>query len=223
MDQSHGAKPFQFDRIFSAPSPGDALRFGEDALSAAALHAELLSQRAAYAEQLAQARVEGIEQGYARASAERDEALLAAIDALHAAWDEFAATRDAMIAQLGGEARDLALAIGETLAGHALASAPGEAIDAAIGRALHQVARGQEIIISVAPDLIPDIEARIAHRQSNDRRHLPLIVEGDATLSPGDAHLRWDGGGMRLDAAARAEAVRAEMEAALQIIPTPLP
>ncbi len=85
------------------------------------------------------------------------------------------------------------------------------AVDEAIGRALAQVARGQEIDVKVHPDLVEDIEARIAERQSRDRRRLALVVSGDASLAPGDAVLRWDRGGVIVDAQSRRQAVLDEL------------
>jgi flagellar assembly protein FliH len=149
----------------------------------------------------------------AKCGREREQAVLAALDALHAEWEVFGEARDAMIEALRGEASALALSIGEALAAQALREAPGEAIDQAIGRVLSQIARGQEVTVSVHPDLAEDIEARIATRQAGDRRRLNLVVLRDDTLAPGDAHLRWEGGGLRLDAAERRRAVAEELAA----------
>ena len=52
-------------------------------------------------------------------------------------------------------------------------------------------------------------------RQAADRRELRLHVVGDGALAPGDACIAWDGGGLTLDAAARAAAIREEMAALL--------
>jgi flagellar assembly protein FliH len=101
------------------------------------------------------------------------------------------------------------------LAARALVEMPAAAIDEAIGRALRQVARGQEIAVAVAPELVGEVERLIAVRQGGDRRHLALTVVADAALPPGDAHVHWDQGGMVLDAAARAEAVRAALDGVL--------
>lgn len=209
--------PFAFDTVFE-PAPPAALYDIDEELSASALRAEIDAMRAAHADALGLAYARGAQEAEARVRAERDEALLAAIDALQSAWEDFAETRDAMIAQVQSEAAALALTIGESLAARAIEDAPGEAIDQAIGRVLTLIARGQEVIVTVHPDLIPDIEARIAARQSRDRRQLGLIAEGDSGLGIGDAHLRWDGGGQRLDASAR----RAALEAELAPLMTPL-
>jgi flagellar assembly protein FliH len=101
------------------------------------------------------------------------------------------------------------------IAGRAIDAAPVETIDAAIGRALSQVARGTELEIRVHPDLIEAIEARIADRQSRDRRKLNLNVVGDVTITVGDAMIGWEQGGLALDATARRQAVLDELETLL--------
>lgn len=211
MDQSQGAKPFRFATEFAMTSPeirGDA---HATALEVAALRAELEALRADRDVALTKARQEGYADALVQLRADREQALLAALDALHVEWEEFADTREAMIERLREEAGALSLSIGEALAGRALEEAPGAAVDQAIGRVLGQIARGQEVTISVHPDLVDDIEARIAARQAGDRRRLNLVVLADDALAPGDAHLRWEGGGLRLDAAERARAVREEL------------
>ncbi|WP_256731644.1 hypothetical protein [Sphingomonas sp. dw_22] len=101
------------------------------------------------------------------------------------------------------------------VAGRALEAAPAAAIDAAIGRVLGQVARGTELQIRVHPDLVADIEAKIVQRQSQDRRKLNLFVTADADLVLGDAVIGWEEGGLTLSAAARREAITAELESLL--------
>ena len=80
---------------------------------------------------------------------------------------------------------------------------------------LKQVARGQELLVRVHPDLVTDVERLIAVRQSGDRRRLNLHVVGDDGLARGDAHIEWDQGGLSLDAAVRRDTVRAELETLL--------
>ncbi len=213
MDQSFGAKPFRFATEFAATPPDLDDLPPESALAVAAIRAEMEAMRADHAVELAKVRSDAFAEALAELRDERDQALLAALDALHAEWEAFRDARDAMIEMLRGEASALARAIGEALAARALEAAPAEAIDQAIGRVLGQIARGQEVLVNVHPDLIADVEARIAHRQSLDRRRLNLVVLGDEALAMGDAHLRWDGGGLRLDARARAAAVMAELDA----------
>lgn len=213
MDQSRGAQPFRFATQFADPPPAEDQTIADSALALAALRAEMGALRADHSAALARARSEGYMEALATMRAEREQALLSAWDALHAAWEEFEESRDAMIEQVRQEAAALALSIGEALAARELADAPGAAIDQAIGRVLGQIARGQEVTISVHPDLAPDIEARIATRQAGDRRRLNLVVLTDEALVVGDAHLRWEGGGLRLDAAERHRAIAAELAA----------
>ena len=217
MDQSFSARPtrpFHFDKIFhAAPSRSGSVYPADSLLDAAALRAELEALREGYDQALIEAHAYGVTEGQQRARAERDQALLAALDALHATLDETTQERQAMIDALCREAATLALAIGENLAGHALSEAPAEAIDQAIGRVLTRIARGQEVIISVHPSLLADVETRIAARQSQDRRQFNLIVTGDVDLVPGDAHLRWDSGGQRLSAQDRLSEILTELTA----------
>jgi flagellar assembly protein FliH len=213
MDQSHGAKPFRFATEFAVAPPHQRGDMHATALEVAALRAELEALRSDHAVELSKARSEGYMEALAQMRAEREQAMLAALDALHAEWEEFADTRDAMMEQLREEAGALSLSIGEALAARELSDAPGEAIDQAIGRVLGQIARGQEVTVSVHPDLAEDIETRIVTRQAGDRRKLNLVVLADEALAPGDAHLRWEAGGLRLDAEARRQAVIEELTA----------
>ena len=211
MDQSSGAQPFRFATHFVDPPQDDDLPITDAALALAAVRAEMEALRADQAVALARARSQAYIEALEQVRAEREQALVAAWDRVHCAWEEFEERRDTMIERLRAEAGALALSIGEALAAKALADAPGAAIDQAIGRILGQIARGQEVTISVRPDLVNDMEARIATRQAGDRRRLNLVVLRDEALPMGDAHLRWEGGGLRLDAAARQHAIHAEL------------
>lgn len=211
MDQSHGAKPFRFATEFAVVPPHQRGDMHATALEVAALRAELEALRSDHAVELAKARSEGYMEALAQMRAEREQAMLAALDALHYEWEEFTDTRDAMMELLREEAGALSLSIAEALAARALSDAPGEAIDQSIGRVLGQVARGQEVTVSVHPDLAEDIETRIATRQAGDRRKLNLVVLADGALAPGDAHLRWEAGGLRLEAEQRRQAVLKEL------------
>lgn len=213
MDQSHGAKPFRFATEFAVAPPGGYGDAHASALEVAALRAEIEALRSDHAVAFSKARSEGYMEALAEMRSEREQAVLAALDALHAEWEAFTEARDAMMEQLREEAGALSLSIGEALAARALSQAPGEAIDQAIGRVLAEIARGQEVTVSVHPDLAEDIETRITTRQAGDRRRLNLVVLADDALAPGDAHLRWEGGGLRLDAAGRRRAVAEELAA----------
>ncbi|WP_448661375.1 FliH/SctL family protein [Sphingomonas sp. CJ20] len=210
----HTVQRFAFDRIFSAP--GADIPRAEEVLEVGALRAEIAALKAEHGSQLALARAQGFEAGLAQARAERDVALLSAVDALQAGIEMLDERFGEVTDRVTGDAAQIALAAADVIAGRALQTAPDDAIDQAIGRVLGQVARGTELEIRVHPDLIDAIEARIADRQSRDRRKLSLAVVGDVTLAPGDAMIGWEQGGLSLDAAARREAIAAELESLLK-------
>lgn len=210
---------FAFDRIFSTPASESAtVPSGDMLLEISTLRAELALLRSDVDAQIALARAQGFEAGLAQARAERDVALLSAVDALHAGIESLDERFEDVSRRVTGEAAEIALAAADMIAGRAIDAAPAEAIDAAIGRALSQVARGTELEIRVHPDLIEAIEARIADRQSQDRRKLNLNVVGDVTVAIGDALIGWEQGGLALDANARRQAVLTELET---LLPSP--
>lgn len=205
-------RPFGFDKIFdiagAAPPGGnvDDLR-----LRLAALTAELTLAQHDGEAMLQRGRAEGFAAGLVQAREEQAAALLTAADAIHAAVESVEARLDDIADRTVREAAEIAHAAAGLLAGRALAETPVAAIDEAVGRVLRQVARGQEIQVLVNPGLVTAIEALIAARQSGDRRRLALTAVGDAAIAWGDAHIHWDQGGVILDAAARADAVRAAL------------
>lgn len=206
---------FAFDRVFSAPV-SDKKLVDEDALiELAALRAEVALLKSDQEAVIAKARAEGFEAGLAQARAEREVALLSAVDALHAGIEVIDAQFTEITDRVTSEATEVALAAADHIAARAIERAPGDAIDAAIGRLLGQVARGTELQVRVHPDLVDDIEAKIADRQARDRRRLSLTVAPDATLAIGDALINWDEGGLTLNAQARRDAVAAELESLL--------
>lgn len=221
-DHQLHVRPFDFDRTFAMPvrEPARQYRRKTDAADLAhevdGLHGQIERLERRHEEELARARAEAFEAGCNHVRAEREAAILSALDALQASLDELSEQADALKAQAESDAIEVAFAAAEALAGQAIAQQPGGAVDEAIGRALAQVARGQEIDVKVHPDLVENIEARIAERQSHDRRRLALLVSGDPTLAPGDAVLRWDRGGVIVDAQGRRQAVLDELAPLIQ-------
>ncbi len=210
----HSVERFAFDRIFTVAS-GDSAPTGDSLLELAALRVEMAALKAEQGAQVALARAQGFDAGLAQARAEREVALLSAVDALQAGIETLDERFADVTRRVTSDAAEIALAAADMIAGRALETAPGDAIDAAIGRVLAQVARGTELEIRVHPDIIDAVEARIAERQSRDRRKLSLTVIGDVTLAPGDALIGWEQGGLALDAAARRRAVEAELHSLL--------
>lgn len=212
MDASFHIKPFAFDRVFAMPAGAAPDARAEDlSLEIAALEATVARLREEHRGELERARLDGFDAGLAQARAEQGAALLAAVDALQGSIELTEERIDAVATRITRDAAEVALAAADLLAGHALHHAPGVAIDEAIGRVLQQVARGQHVTVRVHPTLADEVEGLIAERQNGDRRRLNLHVAADDTLVPGDARIEWDHGGLTLNAAERAEAVRAEL------------
>lgn len=208
------ARPFAFDRVFSSVA---APAIDQDLPARIAeLEADAARTAAAHDTALAYAREQAFEAGLALARAERETALLAAIDALQASLENVDAQIAEATTRVTADAAHIALAAADHLAARALAAEPAAAIDEAIGRVLSQIARGTEVQVRVHPDVVEDAESVIGVRQEGDRRLLALHVIGDATVSPGDASIAWDGGGLALDAAARVAAVREELATLLE-------
>lgn len=214
MDLSFHARPFAFDRVFTAATPRSE-EDGRDAMSLAIelelAQAEIARRDAAHRDELARARADGFAAGLVHARADRETALLAAIDALSCGVETLTDSLGETRAELLRDAAALAWTAAEHLAAHTLALDPAAPVDAAIGRALAQVSRGTELVVRVHPDLLAPIAARIAERQALDRRRLNLHVTADPALAPGDARIAWDEGGLSLDRAAREAVVGNEI------------
>jgi flagellar assembly protein FliH len=216
MDASFHVRPFAFDRVFTVVAEaGEQPSTGDLRMQVAGLEFEVEQLRRAHAAELAQARQDGFEAGLASARAERDTALLSAVDALQAGLETVDQEVDEVARRMQADAAQVALAAAELIAARALEADPSGAIDAAIGRVLRQVARGTELVVHVHPSLAGEVERVIAVRQAGDRRRLHLQVAADESVTRGDARIEWDQGGLVLDAAGRAQAVRAELAALL--------
>lgn len=210
-------KPFAFERVFSQAASADAAKpdpmilQGEVETLRAQLERVGLDKEMA----LAQARAEGVQAGLAEARAEREAAMLAAIDALQAGIEQIADEVGEAVAKATAEAAELALATADLLAGRAIAAAPAETIDAALGRVLEQLGRNPRLQIRVHPSLVEEMERLVAARQAGERRRMHLHVAPDDTIPIGDTLISWDEGGLRLDMDARRQAVREELDGIL--------
>jgi flagellar assembly protein FliH len=215
VDASFRIKPFAFDRIFAMPNNEPPLAADDLRLQIASLEAEAALMRADHEALLAKARMDGFQAGLTQARAEQGAALLAAVDALQSSLELTDGRVEEITTRVSEDAAQVALAAAETLAGRAMTQTPAVAIDEAIGRALRQVARGQEILVRVHPSLVEEVERMIGVRQSGDRRRLSIQIIADERLMLADAHIEWDQGGLTLDAAERAAMVHAELETLL--------
>lgn len=219
MDASFHIRPFGFDQVFTgARHTASALDDLDPWLQIEALRAELAAAQQEGEARAVAAHAEGFAEGQVHARGEQTGALLAATDAIHGAIENVEAALESITERTVRDAVQVACAAAEMLAGRALEMAPCAAIDEAIGRALRQVARGQEIQVAVHPDLVTPVQDIIAVRQAGDRRRLALFVTADPAIAWGDAHIHWDQGGMVLDAALRAEAITTALAG---ILPTP--
>lgn len=210
MNAPFRIRPFDFDQVFDAGN----MPLGDHDMAAlrrrvSELEADLASGDRDAA--IDAARTAGFEAGLAQANAERQAALLAATDALHAAVEQVYCELDRIEDETAVSAAEVARLAGGMIAARIIEQAPAAAIDEAIGRVLRQVARGQEIQVVVHPSLAGELERLVAVRQSGDRRRLGITVRGDNGCAFGDAHIHWDRGGVILDAAARAAAVEAAL------------
>jgi flagellar assembly protein FliH len=216
MEAAIHVKPFGFDRVFHMTG-GDAPAFDSRTLNDRidALHAKIEAMEDTHREELAIAGADAFARGLEQARQERAVALLAATDALHAAIEQID-TRLAETAEaMAKDAAEAALAAADMIAGHAVAAAPVRAIAEALDRVLRQVARGTQLSIRVHPALAEAVE-RMMEPRGGERRRVSLSIVPDEALAEGDAAIFWEEGGLAIDAAARREAVMAEMQALLR-------
>ena len=218
MATASNIKPFAFERIFAQAAP----KGGGGKADAQTLQAEVETLRSQIERlelerdmALATARTAGFDAGLAEARAERETAMLAAIDALQAGVEQIGEDLDQAVTKVTAEAAQLALAAADLIAGRALLTAPIETIDAALGRVLEQVGRNPKLQIRVHTSLVEEMERVVAERQAGERRRMFINVFGDETVAIGDTLISWQEGGLRLDAEARREAVREELEGLL--------
>ncbi|MEN2786157.1 FliH/SctL family protein [Sphingomonas qilianensis] len=205
--------PFGFDRVFetAATDAVTAPLGAEAAMQIAALRAAMDRMTELHEAELLQTRQDAFEAGRHGAGAEQHAALLAAVDALQDMLGDIDERLAAATDAIKQDAAEIALAAAELLAGHAVSAAPARAISEALGRALRQVARGTQLDIRVHPDLLDAVNGCVEEHKDQTRRKLAITVIADATITPGDATIGWDEGGLAIDAATRRQAVLDEL------------
>jgi len=212
MDAAFHIKPFAFDRVFAAPPPRPRqMSLLDLELEVESLRTELETLRSDRDQELARARADGFEAGLYQARTEREAALLAATDALHAAIEAADADIEKAVGRLTQDAAEVALAAADLMAARALEHAPEQAIDEALSRVLEQVGRNPTLLIKVHPDIAEEMKRLVELRVSRERRRMTLTVIADASLSRGDTLILWDEGGLALTAEARRAVVLEEL------------
>lgn len=129
----------------------------------------------------------------------------AAVDKVAAHLSPVQAQLAAAATTLRQEAAELAMIAARKIAGAALDKNGEETAAAAIANAIRQLKGSPVVVVSVAPDSMPQIERRLEQL----RRHgigATLQFVGDANAKPGDWHVSWGEGatGFSRDAVAAA-------------------
>ena len=213
MGASIEIRPFGFDRIFRQQEAveDEVVQSPELLDRIAALQAEIDRLKRSHVNQLVDARRESFEAALAEARGEREAAVLAAIDALHAALEDADQRLERAAQDMREDAGEAVLAAAEAIAGHALQAQPTRAIDEALGRVLDQIGRGAQLRIRVNSAQVADVEQLVEVRASKERRKLVISVIPDDDMPQGDARIFWDDGGLAVERAARHAAVLEEM------------
>lgn len=215
MEAAIHVKPFGFDRVFHFSGGEEPAKVTEEPPQlldqVEALQERIAAIEEAHRVELGRARADGFAAGLDQARRDREAAVLAAADAIHAAIEQIDLRLDWAIEAMTTDAAAAALAAAEALAGHAIDHVPARAIDEALDRVLRQVARGTALTVKVHPDLVDVIEQQALARANRDRRKLAISVIADAATPPGDAEILWEEGGLTVSMAARRAAVLAEI------------
>ena len=215
MDTSFHIKPFNFDRVFSVSAPEAEPAPGDLQLQIAALQNELERMQADRDQLLALARSDGFQAGLAQARTERENALLAAVDALQSEVERLDRRFAEVETRLTAEAAELALSAADLIAGRALEHAPAAALAGALSRALDQLGPRHELNVRVHPALRAEIEQYVADLHGREQRRLPITIVEDGTLAIGDGAITWEEGGILLDTDTRRVAIRDELDSFL--------
>lgn len=158
------------------------------------------------------ARADGFDAGYAAARAEADAAQAAAARAIEIALADSGTQIDRLIAELSAEAANLALAIGDHLAGHA--QNPDAALAKLVGDAVRQ-AVGQPVLrLTVAPETVEAVRALASAAVDRIGAGIRVDVEGETGLRPGDIRADWQTGGLQSSSDERRSAVLASIVSA---------
>jgi flagellar assembly protein FliH len=189
------ATPFAFETEFT-PS-GDVLR-GPDRKYLSREEADQLAAKA-------------LSEGETRARQAVEAKGFASVDKVAAHLSPVAAQLAALADTLRREAAELAMIAARKIAGEAL-DRNGETVAAeAIAHAVRQLKGNPTVVVSVAPDALPQIERRLEQL----RRHgigASLQFIGDAKAKPGDWRISWAEGATGFSR----EAVEAMIENALR-------
>lgn len=211
MDQSFAFKPFAFGRDFDRPARGNSKSAGkpdanEQARAAAQAERERLRM---------EAWAEGREAGLQEAQRDISNAVLSAIDGLSATLEAAEEWQQDLRRQISQQSQELAVAVGEALAGHALTENIAAAAQQALVNVMRNVERGTEVTVVVHPTLVEPLQEHVEQMQSGDRRKLAIVIAASATLEPGDARFHWNAGHAELDAAERKRMIAEEIASAL--------
>jgi flagellar assembly protein FliH len=210
MDQTHAFKPFAFGRDFDRNSVNSAQRKQVDPAQLAREQAQAEQERARM-----EAWAEGREAGLQEARGDIANAVLSAVDGLSAGLEAVEEWQGELRRQLTEQSQQLAVAIGEALAGHALADNLAAAAQEALVKVMRHVERGTEVTVIVNPVLVEAMQEHVERMQSGDRRKLSIVVVGSANTEPGDARFHWNAGHAEVDAAERKRLIAEELAAAL--------
>lgn len=209
------ARPFGFERVFAPTIARRAGMTQDQSSEVRSLQAQLARCEASRDAALIEARRDGFEAGLTQARSETAAALLSAAQHVVASVEHLATEFADAEARISGAAGELALVAAEVLAARAIADTPLTAIEAAIGRVLTQAGVHEELLVHVHPSLVEPLRAMLAASAGLQARPLLLTVVADDRIKPGDVRIAWERGGLSLDAAARAAAVRAELASLL--------
>ncbi len=141
------------------------------------------------------------DEGRAAALNSTEEQIASALAALVAQAETMFGSLDTIEHHLEEQARELALAVGKTLASELLVHMREHEIEALVGECLGHLAQQPHVVIRVNEDLIDGFRARfeaIADQRGFSGR---LIVMGEPDLTAAECQIEWaDGGIRRIDA-----------------------